>query len=445
MDNIFSFEVIMSIIKILIALLLVLLNGLFVAAEFAFVRVRPTRINQLVIEGNKKAQVTHECIENMDAYLSVSQLGITLSSLGLGWLGEPAVANLLEPLLASWGITSNTVVASISFIIAFSIITFFHVVFGELAPKSLAIQKAESISLLLAKPMRMFYYVFYPAVAVLNGTALQIIKLLGFKPASETDITHSEEELRMLISESFKGGQIDKTEQELLQNVFSFEKRVAEEIMVPRPEVVCLDIRSSLEKNLTIAKESGHTRFPLCNGSPDKIIGLIHIKDILYSGDSCSNIDDIKREILFVPEGMPLDSLLSTFQQSRQHMAVVLDEYGGTAGIVTMENVLEELVGQIQDEFDHEEPEFKAEKDGTFLVSGRMFIDDAVETFGLSVEEPDQYNTLAGYMLGLLGKRPREGDKVMQNNMKLEIVSMDGMRINTIRIYPPGNLSSDKK
>ncbi|MDD2585617.1 MAG: hemolysin family protein [Syntrophomonadaceae bacterium] len=444
LEQAFSLQIIMSIIKIMAALLLVLLNGFFVAAEFALVRVRPTRITQLAEGGNKRALIARECIENLDAYLSVSQLGITLSSLGLGWLGEPAVAALLEPLLSSWGISSPALVKSISFIIAFSLITFLHVVFGELAPKSLAIQKAESISLALARPMRTFFFLFYPAVAILNGTALTIVHLLGFKTTRETDITHTGEELRMLISESYRGGQIDETEQELLQNVFRFEERVAEEIMVPRPEVVFLDINDSLEENIARARRFEHTRFPLCDGSPDQVIGLIHIKDLVYKGDDCHNINEIKRDILFVPEGMPLDNLLSAFQKSRKHMAVILDEYGGTAGIVTMENVLEELVGEIQDEFDQEEPEIKEEPDGTFLVSGMLFIDDATEIFSLPLDDEEQYNTLAGYILGKLGKRPREGDTVTINDIKLKVEKMDGMRIARIRLYPPEKKSGNR-
>lgn len=431
-----QFSVLYSILKIIGALLLVVLNGLFVAAEFAFVKVRPTRIAQLAAEGNSRAITAQGCVEHIDAYLSVSQLGITLASLGLGWLGEPAVATLITPLLYNWDITNPSLVHSISFIISFGLITFLHVVFGELAPKSLAIQKAESLTLWLAGTMRFFYYIFYPAVAVLNGTANKLILLLGLQPASDTEITHSEEELRMLISESYRGGQINKSEQELLQNVFRFEKRVAEEIMVPRPEVCFLDTNNSWEENLILARKSGHTRFPLVAGSPDQIIGLIHIKDIFYVPEHTGNISDLKRSILYIPEGMPLDRLLQELQKSRIHMAVVIDEYGGTAGIVTMENVLEELVGEIQDEFDHEEPEVRTEND-FFMVSGRMFIDDAAERFDLTLDEDDeQYNTLAGFVLGKLGKRPQEGDIIETGTVIMEVAKMKGLRIDKIRITP---------
>lgn len=437
MESIVYYNWLLSILKILGALLLVLLNGFFVAAEFAFVKVRPTRIAQLVEEGHRKARGAQECIEHIDAYLSVSQLGITLSSLGLGWLGEPAVASLLTPLLTAWGVGSPALVTSISFVVAFSLITFLHVVFGELAPKSLAIQTAENMALSLAGPMRFFYRIFFPAVAVLNGTANWFIKLLGFDVVNDTEMTHSEEELRMIIAESYRGGKINKTEQELLQNVFSFEERVAEEIMVPRPEVVFLNTHQDLDINLDLARESGHTRFPLIDGSPDRVIGQVNVKDLFYRQERLENLAEIRREVLYVPEGLPLDRLLTLFQKSRQHLAVVLDEYGGTAGIVSLEDVLEELVGEIQDEYDHEEPLILPEEDGTLLVSGRLFIDDAEELLGLKVDEDEPYNTLAGYMLGLLGKRPRQGDVVSQGPVKLEVIKMDGMRIDQVRVHNP--------
>jgi len=424
-----------SLLKILVALGLVLLNALFVAAEFAFVRVRPTRLTQLIAEGNHKAKAANQCVNHLDAYLSVSQLGITLSSLGLGWLGEPAVASLLKPLLTRWGLGSPTLVTSISFIVAFSLITFIHVVFGELAPKSLAIQKAENIALRLAQPMQFFYRIFYPAVILLNGTANWFITRLGFEAPTDSAVAHSEEELRILIGESYKSGQINATEQELLENVFRFEEKVAEEIMVPRPDVVFLDTGLKLESNIEIARKSGHTRFPLIDGNPDQVIGVINIKDLMYLNDRIESLREIKREPVFIPESMPLDKLLAEFKKQREHLVIVIDEYGGTAGIVSLEDVLEELVGDIQDEYDHEEPEFTVAQDGSILASGRMSIDDAVERFKLPLDDEDQYNTLAGYVLGKLGKSPEEGDEITEGRINLKIVRMDGMRIDLIRLH----------
>ncbi|NLV20383.1 MAG: HlyC/CorC family transporter [Syntrophomonadaceae bacterium] len=430
-----SWVIISSILKILAALILVGLNAFFVAAEFAFVKVRSTRLAQLTAEGNKRARRAQECAEHLDAYLSVSQLGITLASLGLGWLGEPAVASLINPLLQGWGINNPALIHSVSFIAAFSLITFLHVVFGELAPKTVAIQRAESLALLLAGPMHFFYFIFYPGVALLNGAANKIVLLFGLEDDPEHSRGHSEEELRMLISASYKEGQIKKSEQLLLQNVFKFEKKNAEEIMVPRPQVVFLDINDSLEENIAIARTAKHTRFPLCDGSPDQVIGLVHIKDFLYRDDTPFDLIDLKRDILFVPEGMMLDKLLQEFQKTHQHMAVVVDEYGGTAGIVTMDNILEELVGEIQDEFDQEEPEIRALPDGSIIVSGSLAIDDAVEELGLPLgDEIDEYNTLAGYILGKLGHFPHTGEIIYLGKYKIEIARMDGKRIDQFRL-----------
>lgn len=432
MDDGTSFSSIV-LFKIILAFFLVFLNGVFVAAEFAFVKVRPTRLAQLVAEGSRRARTAQRCTNNIDAYLSVCQLGITISSLGLGWLGEPVVARLLEPLMYNFGITSPVAVHTVSFIIAFTLVTFMHVVFGELVPKSLAIQRAESVTLWLAGPMRLFYILFYPGIVVFNGTANRILRSLGVRPASEHEESHNEEELQMLVSASYKCGHLDKSEWRLLQNVFEFEKRVVREVMVPRPEVVFLDINYTLEESMEIARKAGHTRFPLCEGDSDNVVGLVHIKDI-FRLDTGASLEDVKRNIMMAPEGMPLDRLLKEFQQNHQHMALVVDEYGGTAGIITMENVLEELVGQIQDEFDEESPQVSTEKEGSFLVDGRMLLDDAAEMFVLPVSDQAEYDTLGGFVFGNLGKRPRVGDIVELPEHRLEVVETSGLRICRVRV-----------
>lgn len=431
-----------SILKILAALLLVLLNGLFVAAEFAFVKVRPTRIDQLASRGNHSAIQTKICIDHLDAYLSVSQLGITLASLGLGWLGEPAIAQLIHPLLHKLGISNSALLHSLSFFIAFAAITFLHVVFGELAPKSLGIQKSEKIALLLSTPMRIFYYIFYPGVLLLNGTANRVLRLIGIGMTKEHESSLSSEELRMLISASFHEGQIKANEQELLQNVFKFEKRVVEEIMVPRPQVVFLFHEDSMEENLKIARDSGHTRFPLVKNSPDHVVGLIHIKDIFHINDKSAKIEDFKRDILFIPEGSSLDSLLKQFQRTHQHLAIVIDEYGGTAGIVTMDNILEELVGDIQDEFDEEKPEITVMTDGHVLLSGGIDLEEAIENLELPIDDDKQYySTLGGFVMGQLGKLPEVGNIIYLDGYKLEVIKMDDNRIDILSLSPiPENL-----
>jgi len=436
-------ETIIALIKIVGVLLLIGMNAIFVAAEFAFVKVRPTRIYQLIAEGNKKAISVRECIENIDAYLSVSQLGITLASLGLGWLGEPAVAALIHPLLFKLGLASPALLNSISFVIAFSFITFLHVVFGELAPKTLSIQKAESISLKLARPMKFFYRLFYPAVTVLNSMSNRVVMWMGLEPNTEGALSHSQEELSMVITDSYKDGQIKESEKELLQNVFRFERLVTSDVMVPHPEVISLDTSLNLEENIKRAREGGHTRFPLCAGNPDEVIGVVNIKDLIYRGGEVESIESIKREAMFVPESMPLDRLLAAFQKNHQHLALVLDEYGDIAGIITLENVLEELVGEIQDEFDNETPDMQLEEDGSLLVSGRMIIEDVVEKLGLDMTDNKEYNTLAGLVLEILGKKPREGDIVNLGNTRIEVAKMKGMRIDRIRIHPDKEATKD--
>jgi len=421
-------------LKLALALALVLLNGMFVAAEFAYVKARPTRIHQLVLEGDAKAKMAQFGLDHLDAYLSVCQLGITLASLGLGWLGEAAIVSLLLPLFTFLGISSLTLIHTIAVIIAFGLITFLHVVFGELAPKSIAIQKAESVALVMAFPMRVFYFLFYPGVVLLNGTANRILKLIKIEPASEAEKTHSQEELQMLISQSFQGGHMGENEQKLLQNVFDFENLVACDVMVSRLDTSFLFKQQSLKQNLAIARESGHTRFPLCDETPDKVIGLIHIKDLLYLEEG-SSIDNILRKIMFIPEYLPLDQLLNEFQKEKQQLAVVVDEYGINVGIVTMEDVLEELVGDIQDEFDEEEPDFVKQTDGSFLVAGRMPLDELRELINLaSIEDNHEYNTVAGYVINQFGKIPKEGDCIFADSMTFEVIEMDGLRIDLIKI-----------
>lgn len=427
-----------DIFQVVAALVLVLLNGFFVAAEFAFIRARPTRMTQLAAEGNGRAKAAHEAVKNIDAYLSVSQLGITLASLGLGWLGESAIADLLSPFLFNLGIESAAVVHSIAFVLAFIFITFLHVVFGELAPKSLAIQKAESIALGVALPMKFFYILFYPGVLILNGTANWFLRTLGFRNATEKEQTHTEEELRMIITESFKGGHIDEREQDLLQNVFRFEKKVARDVMVPRTETVFLYREKSIEDNLNYARNAGHTRYPVRGETLDDVIGLIHIKDLAFGqvkGATC--IESILRNILFVPEGIAIDQLLHKFQKNRQHMAVVVDEYGGCAGIVTMENLLEELVGDIMDEFDEEDNSILEYKKKNILISGRSLLKEAQQKFDLPLDEDDEeYSTIGGYVFGKLGKPPQEGDNIVAGNYRFEVSRLKGMRIEWIKVIP---------
>jgi len=349
---------------VILALFLVGLNGLFVAAEFAFVKIRATQVERLEREGRASARLVREATRKLDAYLSVSQLGITISSLGLGWIGEPAFVQLLEPLLEPLGISEGNL-HLISFALAFATITFLHVVFGELAPKSVAISKAEGTSLFVAPFMRLFYYLFLPGIYLFNGTANAVVSLFGIRPISESQETHSQEELRILLETAARRGVMGKDEEEMIEGVFELEETGARQVMVPRPDVMALPAGMSLSELFSVAATNNYTRYPVYEGEyPERIVGVVHIRDIMNAVEGAEESSkasltarDLMREALVVPENKPINEVLKAFQRQRVQMAVVVDEWGAFEGIVTLEDVLEEIVGEIQDEFDEaEEP-----------------------------------------------------------------------------------------
>ncbi len=330
---------------LVLAVVLVALNGFFVAAEFAIVKVRPTQIEPHARKGNLRGRVAQHLVQHLDAYLSATQLGITLASLALGWIGEPAFAWIIRPVVELIpGATAN-MLHSVSLTIAFLTITVLHIVLGELAPKSLAIRKAELTTLWVALPLYTFYKVTFPIIWVLNHTANGLLKLVGIAPVGEAQVTHSEDELRLLLSSEY-AGKLSSQKRELLDNVFELSHRVARQIMVPRADVTYLSLAHDFEENLKIARESEYTRFPLCTEHLDEVIGLVHIKDVFRAEPAPKSLEEVKREITFVPETLPLDALLRRMRQERLHMAAVVDEYGGISGIVTLEDVIEEIVGQ---------------------------------------------------------------------------------------------------
>ena len=416
---------------------LVLLNAFFVAAEFAIVKVRVTRVEELAREGHFLAGSARKAVENLDSYLSATQLGITVASLGLGWIGEPAFASLLEPLLVALGVTSTTALHSISLAVAFTAITFLHIVLGELAPKSLAIQNTEAVVLWVALPMRAIHAIFYPILFVLNWTANWILRMIGIRPASSGE--HSEEELRMILAESVKGGTFSPTKRHLLENIFNYSQRTAEEVMIPRAEIAHLSLAKSWEENLEVMQSTEHTRYPLCTVSLDHVVGMLHVKDLFVDHANITSSEDLlgrKREILFVPETMTVDQLQRQFQQKHTHMAVVVDEYGGTAGLVTMEDVLEELVGEIQDEFDSEEPKIAKTPEGE-LLDGLLLVVDVNERFGLQLEETA--NTIGGFITAEIGRIARVGDRIVRDGRELRVVQMKGRRVAKVLIKAPGS------
>ncbi|MDL2268890.1 hemolysin family protein [Desulfosarcina sp. OttesenSCG-928-A07] len=422
-------------VMIVFALLLVGLNGFFVAAEFAFVKVRKTQLDLLAAAGNKRARSALFGVTHLDAYLSVCQLGITLASLGLGWIGEPAVARALRPVFSFFSITSPTLITTLSVAMGFTLITLLHVVFGELAPKSISIQKAEATALLLARFMRFFYVLCLPLVTVMNGISNSVLRLVGIGPAGEAELSHSPEELRMLILDSSQRGRLDKEEGRMLDNIFSFYQKSAKDIMIHRMDAIALDVETSRDKALELAHESGHTRFPIYEETRDNIIGFIHIKDLLHNTPR-KNLRPILRAPLYAHETLHLDRLLRRMQNKRQQFCVVIDEYGIWQGILTMEDVIEAIVGDIQDEFDNETPDVVAQADGSYLVSGDMSLDDLTDYISFECADPstDMYKILAAHFIDALDRIPEQGDEIELCGKRLIVVAMERNRMRSVRV-----------
>ncbi len=417
-------------LKLAAILFLVLLNGFFVASEFAIVKVRGSQLDALIEQGNARAAVARQVTEHLDAYLSATQLGITLASLALGWLGEPFLTHMMEPLFLAVGITSETVIRWGAVIFGFSVITFLHIVLGELAPKSLAIRKSVPTTLWVCRPLKVFHLVFRPAIFVLNGAANWLLKqFFHIDPVGGTELVHSEEELRLILAESQEAEEVSPLGREILINALDMRRRVVRDIMTPRGEVVYLDVEDSFEENLGIAQKSRHTRFPLCQDHLDHTIGLVHIKDLLpLVREETPDLTAIKRDLLPVPEMMSLEKLLTFFLGKHAHLAVVVDEYGGAVGIVTLDNVLEELVGNIQDEFDVENHEYRRLSDSEFLVEGTLGIYELADLAGLKLENSD-VSTIGGYVTQQLGHLPAKGEQTRIEDYVATITQTDGRRV----------------
>lgn len=410
--------------------LLVCLNGFFVAAEFALVKIRSSQLEALADEGNKRALSAQHVTGNLDAYLSACQLGITLASLGLGWVGEPFLARMLQPCFFLLKIESPAVITSISFAIAFSLITFFHIVLGEQAPKILAIRKPLPTTLWVSGPLRFFHAIFKPAIWFLNASSNWVLKrVLRLEPATESELSHSEEELRLILDESEKADEVSTLGRDILVNALDMRRRVVRDIMTPRGEVVSLDLEQSFDENIQKAFASRHTRFPLCRGHLDNTVGLIHIKELLpMMRDPQPDLMRIRRDVMSVPEMLQLEKLLNLFLTKHAHLAVVVDEYGGTVGIVTLENVLEELVGNIQDEFDSEKEEFREINENEFTLEGAVGLYELQDLAGLTLESSD-VSTIGGYVTHLLGHLPKQGEQVQIENYLVTVTKSDGRRV----------------
>ena len=428
-----------------LAVALVLVNAFFVAAEFAVVRARATRMAALAAAGHWQARAVTAAHHRLDAFLSATQLGITLASLGLGWIGEPAFAHLLAGVFAALGITSPRVIQNTSVAVAFAGLTFLHIVVGELAPKSYAIRATERVALWTALPMRIFQLVFAPALWLLARASGGTLALLGVTAETSGDLAHSEEEFRMLLAESHRVGILSGAKRELLENVIDYTGRTARHVMVPRADIAYLSLARTLEENLAVVTQAAATRFPLAATDIDHVIGMVHVKDLFNRRAELRSSEDlvaVKREILFVPETRPLDALQRDFQQRRTHMAIVVDEYGGTSGLVTLEDVIEEIVGEIQDEFDREPPRVEETPQG-LVFDGLSLVDDVAERLGVKLPDTAEVSTLGGFVTARMGRMPRPGDKVTVEGYDLAVVEVRGRRVTKVLARPRPPLEAD--
>ncbi|MEF7441064.1 hemolysin family protein [Paenibacillus lautus] len=430
-----EFEVGKLILNLLLVFLLVLLNGVFVAAEFSLVKMRQSRLTQLVSEGNRLAGIALKVNQKLDAYLSATQLGITLTSLGLGWIGEPAISELLvAPIMHSIGFTDERLISTISVAVGFCIITFLHIVLGELAPKSLAIQRTEGTALLLSAPLLWFYRIFLPVIWVLNASANRILKLVGIEPASEAEAAHSEEEIRILMTESARSGVIDENEMKLMDNLFDFSDLRAREIMLPRTDMDVLFTNFTLEENLRIVNETKHSRYPVATDNKDRIVGFVHITDLLLAEPAKQrDLTSLVRPIMDVSESMEISQVLRKMQARHEQLALVVDEYGGTAGILTAEKILEEIVGDLYDEFEDERPEIEV-YDESFSVDGRMLIEEVNDLTGLMIDEHD-VDSIGGWLFKELEGNPAVGKKTTFDGVVFEVEESTRLRVTRVMIH----------
>jgi CBS domain containing-hemolysin-like protein len=424
-------------LRLLAILLLVLANGFFVAAEFAIISVRKTRIEQLLAEGSRMARPVRRALNHPDQFIAATQLGITMASLGLGWIGEPALASMLQPLLHHLPAPLSTATShTIAVVVAFTIITALHIVLGELAPKTVALQYPERTSLLVAKPTELFLRVFHPFIRALNGMGWAVVRMLGMKAASGPGLVHSEEELKMLVTASQQAGVLEEDEEQMLHRVFHFAEFRAAEMMVPRTEMVALRADASIKAAAELVSRGRHTSLPVYRGELDNIVGIMLVPDLvraLIAPSAPFSVATITREALTVPETMKADELLRQMRRQRTREAIVIDEYGGTAGLVTFERVMERIVGNLGGEPGSTTSTVRQLPDGSAEIDGLALVTDINEQFDLDIDE-ETYTTIGGYMLGRLGRRPKVGDTVEARGRTLRVDSVDGLRVSRVRV-----------
>ncbi len=428
-----------EILNLIIVVLLVLINGFFVASEFALVGVRRSRIATLAAAGNRRAKILLSLVDNLNAYISATQLGITLASLALGWIGEPAVAHLLEVPLK--GRISDTVLHTIAFTIAFSVITFLHIVLGELAPKTLALERAEKTALAIAWPMQLFYKVFRWPIKLLDWAGTRTVRLFGLHPSGEHASIYTEEELRQLIDISRKSGHVEEVEQVLLNRVFDFAEGEVREAMVPRTSVDALSADATLDQVKVAFRTSGFSRMPVYRGTTDHIIGVLVRRDLEPYFDPAERnhfrLEELLHTPLYIPATANLGATLRQMQSSRTHLAIVIDEHGGMEGIVTIEDLLEEIVGEINDEYDEEvRSQIQKQPDGSYLLSGMLMVRDANRRLHLELPEIAGYKTMAGFLMAQASRLLENGEVITYEESTFQVEHLEGRRIRRIRFTP---------
>lgn len=431
----------------LVIIFLIFMNGFFVAAEFAVAKVRPSQLEMLCQQGNKQAEYAKSLVEHIDVSLSVTQLGITFTSLGLGWVGEPMVATWIMPICLNFGL-GEAVGHTVSFTLAFAVITASHIVLGELVPKNMAIQSAEKVTLTIAAPLLLFQKFSYPFVWLLNHVANTVAGWMGLSVVTETEEAHSEDEIRILMEESHKHGFIDKTEFDFVDNVFEFADTDVRDIMTPRTEMTCLYLEDSIEENIRVAVREKRTRYPICREGKDDIIGFLHTKDLLdaITHGRRPNLRRLSRHALVVPESMSVSRLLKTMQKTRSQLAIVVDEYGGTAGMATIEDIIEELVGEIQDEFDNERASVEEKEPGLYSVWGRLSLEEVNEEFDLHIDD-ENVDTLGGWLYSQIEAPPVVGACAVTDEAEYTVEEVERMSITrvTVRLKELPSEKSDEE
>ncbi|UYZ63147.1 hemolysin family protein [Hymenobacter weizhouensis] len=416
--------------------MLVLANGFFVAAEFAIVKVRLSQMELRAQEGNWFAKLTLRLLHKLDAYLSATQLGITIASLLLGWIGEGVVVDIVLAIVHGLGYEmTNAAAHSLAVPISFGLITFMHIVFGELVPKSLAIQRAEMTSMVVAVPLQAFYFLTFPVIWVMNKISNAVLRLMGVQPASEHEV-HTTEELRLLLDQSKQGGELQDSEHELIENVFQFNDRMVKQIMVPRTKIVAIDVSTPQDALLETVYNEGYSRIPVYEGNIDNIVGVLYVKDLLQiiRRQEPIVLSKIMRPAYFVPETKKINRLLRQFQRKHMHMAIVSDEFGGVSGIVTIEDIMEELVGEIQDEYDNEVPVVEKVSDNEYRVNTATPIPDANEYLPYPLPEGDDYETVGGLLNVIYGNIPEVGDVAVLDNYEFRVLKRSRRAVELVQL-----------